>query len=260
MQACYFKHGSQPYAVNGQPTYEYTLQLAQIYDRVADEAREDGIAMWACMPDLTFYDLCKAYAAMTGRLLYYTNAEGLKFLPATYNGVAGRTLDLTGRIVKAGKITRTFADYAQNNIVRYADDESMISSEIIRRNYPIYNYNIDSEKEMTVIPFSCAGSKHTTGGRYVAYVRDNENMVNAKEMAMQATLAEQYMYRKHIPEMALITDLCNNSTSVEVECMMPAFEFEALTGREVVRYADALWLWTSANWQKGRCKMNLQKI
>lgn len=248
----------QPYHLIGQRPYEYTLQLAQANERHPDTERLDGISMWAVLPDVTFMELCKAYAAMVGCFLFYSPDTGLSFISGDNSNLFNREIDTAGRVLSVGKVTRRFSDYAQHNYIHYCQDDSMLKSEQISRDYPIINANIDTEKDLAEIPFSSGGQKMSNGA-LVAYVRDNENMENVQPLAMRAGSNSAYMVRKAIPQMSVLSTLCYMSTASEIEMLMPAFEFESLTGRELFIYDACKWVWTSAQWESGKCRLNLQK-
>ncbi|MBQ5648139.1 MAG: hypothetical protein IIV16_03335 [Alistipes sp.] len=109
------------------------------------------------LPTIKQLDFVKAMCAMYG--LWATLVDGVVYLVRFSDLYAQTPLDWSHKLVgtgdgDAGKTTYTLADYAQRNILRYKEDDTVkvdASGALI-----VDNENLDKEKEMFTLPFSAS--------------------------------------------------------------------------------------------------------
>lgn len=232
--------------------------IAQGYDYSVDVLVEgvqaDGEAIRSIrvkdnLPDINVVEFLKICAALSGSVLDFT-ASGLSFNRLLNWGGVRELRD----VISWKNLTRTFADYAQNNYIQLDSAEDVI--ERVRLNYPIDNKNIEFENVLQTIPFT------EFAGEIGIYDIVSNFIPNERD---QYTLAQvydtsAYMRNAGIPANAAIQSLTTKSTSVEVSVLMPLFEFEAMQQNVLLQWDNAQWVWTSATWSDGVVTLQLSRI
>lgn len=232
--------------------------IAQGYDYSVDVLIEgvqaDGEAVRSIrvkdnLPDINVVEFLKICAALSGSVLDFT-ASGLSFNKLLNWGGVRELRD----VISWKNLTRTFADYAQNNYIQMDSAEDVI--ERVRLNYPIDNNNIEFENVLQTIPFTEFAGKigiYDIVSNFIPSERD------------KYTLAQIYagnwnMRNAEIPANAAIQSLTTKSTAVEVSALMPLFEFEAMQQNVLLQWDNAQWVWTSATWSDGIATLQLSRI
>lgn len=206
------------------------------------------------LPDLTFIELLKMVAALTGLVLTYDGTTNtFSFDSLSGSGMVSRSVDT---ITKRGTVERRFSDYQQANLVRFDSAEEVTDGEKIIVNYPITNVNLDKQKELLVIPLS-------EGRKWAA--NDNSVTVGAKSAPTLCRCdtditGSYYMQRVTLGQNQVITGLCSDSTAYELECVMSALEFATLTPKTLIEAENLTFWWTEARWNAGVCSLKLSKI
>lgn len=195
------------------------------------------------MPDMTFTDLLKAVAALAGCVLNYTDANGLIFEPLVLSGYTQHVLK---NITKRSEVQRTFSDYVQNNIVRFEGAPSR--GQAIA--YTIQNDNLDSEKELQVIPFSDGLSQDG-----LLFVPKDVDKPTVGDDGGDASLSAMTL-----PKNAGVQTLCNASTQFKVEARMTMAEYNEITAKTLLLVDNTLYIWTERSWQKNTGKFTLAKV
>lgn len=109
------------------------------------------------LPDISQLDFVKAMCAMFG--LWATLVDGVVYLVNFSDFYTQTAVDWSGKIVGTGdsdaaNTTYTLADYAQRNILRYKEDNTVkidASDALV-----VDNENINFEKEMLTLPFAAS--------------------------------------------------------------------------------------------------------
>lgn len=109
------------------------------------------------LPDISQLDFVKAMCAMFG--LWATLVDGVVYLVNFSDFYTQTAVDWSGKIVgtcdsDAANTTYTLADYAQRNILRYKEDDTVkidASGALV-----VDNENINFEKEMLTLPFAAS--------------------------------------------------------------------------------------------------------
>ena len=193
------------------------------------------------LPDITFVELLKTIAALTGRVLNYTDAGGVTFEDLGFEQWNVKYLE---EILEIGEVQRTFADYAQRNIVRYSEGLAMAKA------YTIDNDNLESEKYLQVLPF---GEGESSGGWL--YLKSD-----FKDNIMSSTAAGTKLQQRTIGKNIGLQALCTASTQIKVKCRMAMLEYDAITAKTLLQVRGTQYVWTSSVWQKDTAEFTLAKI
>lgn len=232
--------------------------IAQGYDYSVDVLVEgvqaDGEAVRSIrvkdnLPDINVVDFLKICAALSGSILDFT-ASGLSFNKLNSWGSVKYLRD----VISWKNLTRTFADYAQNNYIELDSAEDVL--ERVRLNYPINNKNIEFENVLQTIPFT------EFAGEIGIYDIVNNFIPNERDKYTLAQIYDTsaYMRNAEIPSNSAIQSLTTKSTAVEVSALMPLFEFEAMQQNVLLQWDNAQWVWTSATWSDGVATLQLSRI
>lgn len=200
----------------------------------------DYVRLQDNLPDITFTELLKVIAALCGRVLNYDETNGVTFDALNLSAFPVRDVS---DIIKTGSLTRTFTDYAQNNVIVLNDEP-----EDVRTVYTIDNENIETEKELLKIPFDAAQT--LDGALYIE---------NAEADTLGATGA-QYLTRVQLIKNNGLQSLCDASTSLSAQIRMTLFEFNQLTAKTAIRVRGVRYVWTEAQWAKDVATIKLAKM
>lgn len=201
------------------------------------------------LPDVTVTELLKTYAALSGAQLYYTSAQGVTF--DALNFASWETMELTGKVLSIGVLTRKFGDYAQVNRILFETSDEVTEAQRIDAEYTITNENLDAEKELQKIPFSEGASAGAYDDRTLIYT-------NASALA-DAVVNSPAMTRVLLPKNANLQRLCDASTAVQMRARMSLLEFDMLTPKTLLYYDGVRYTWTEAQWSKGTATLKLSK-
>lgn len=195
------------------------------------------------LPDMTFTELLKVIAAISGRVLNYDDENGLTFEQlnvATYQQKA------LGKLTERGEVQRTFADYAQNNIVRF-DDET---ADRLIVDYTIDNDNIAYEQDLQVLPFS----EGMRDGDYIFIPSEGEHPY------LSINNGGAYLGRVALPQNAGLQTLCTASTQFKPSARMSMYEYIKLAAKTLLLIDGSLYVWTKKEWSKDVVKLTLARI
>ncbi len=219
-----------------------------------DEFEDDPPKVWRLkdnLPSCTAVDLLKSIAAMTGSVLYYTEAEGVILDRVILDG--GR-FDLTDKIISVSDVSRKFANYAQHNFVEFKDDETQFASEKVNADYTIDNDNLAEEKILQTLP---AGNGAIFGTHQTLYVRGEQG---ADIFARYDSNSPVYLCRVGLEKNDDIQALCDASTSVTIKARLSLLEYERIQPRTQLYYDGVLYMWTEIQYSKGVATFKLSKI
>lgn len=212
----------------------------------------DRIAVCDNIPDLTVVELCKVWAALTGTVLNYSDANGVTFDPLNLNSFPVKT---GVKLILRGEVSRTFADYGQKNIVCFDSGAGVYDFERISTSYNIDNKNLKEENDLQVLPFSEGGA--SGADILVRSYNDNDLIANADVPSGETW---QYMQRVSLPKNSGVQSLCDASTQFKVDAHMILMEYEDITAKTVLNIDGTQYIWTERSWQKDIAKFILAKI
>ena len=213
----------------------------------------------AILPDLNMVDLLRIYAAITGTLMYYENGQ-IYFDSLVFSD--WDNVSATDKIMQRKDVMRTFGDYAQKNIVRFAsaDDVSVVAK--LQATYTIENDNLEEEKELQML--KCSEGNFVW--EWVAlnsserlYALDPEGSTDTQTIAIAAT-TDSYMLRASLPKIEGLQQLCDASTQVKMQVRMTMAQDNAITPKTKILCEGTEYVWTARSWQKDTAEFTLAKI
>lgn len=226
------------------------LEIIVSYTGNGELANGTVIRLRDNLPQITPVDMAKIEAFRTGTVLYYDDFDGITLDALDLSTFHNKEVH---EALKFNDITRTFADYAQRNVLRFTSADYVTRPVIAV--YPINNDNIEREKDAFVNPFS-------EGNIVSDEVAINEEDYGAGEntAALLNTYGGEYMAADRFALNATILQLCQQSTSAELTVRMTLDEYERLSPFVVIWYAGVLYVWTEANWANNTATIKLSKI
>lgn len=234
------------------PAYDFKVKIKIDHDF----ASGDIVPYNAILPDITLVELLKIVAAVTGTMLNYENGT-IKFETlAQWSQVEAKTL------TKRGEVKRTFADYAQSNIVTFEHGDSVRSTEELETKYTIDNDNIETSKELQVLKCSEGGFDlytYTSGD-----LSEQLERVKIRGEDKSATIAridtrDTYMLRVSLPKNAGLQQLCDMSTQFKMSARMTLLEYNRIGSKYTLLVDGTQYVWTNRSWQKDEAQFTLAK-
>lgn len=217
------------------------------YDFEVKIAGESRYYLRDNMPDITPLELCKIVAAVTGKVLRYSDATGVYFDDLT----TWMMMDLQD-VTKRKTMDRTFNGYARHNLVRFDDEDNEEAQEI---DYTIDNATIDEVKELQEIKMSQGKQGVYLLQPAIALVGENDTI--ARTVTDAEFGRKNYLQRVELTKIAAIQDFCDTSTSLQLEAMMNILQYKQITPTTLLRYDGAQWAWSELQWNKERVQMKL---
>lgn len=269
-----FAHDGVRYADGGQPEYVIEAELTAGYEsrefgtegdiEFVQYEEGDTIPLYPFLPDATVIDLLRAIAYMEGKVLNYSDANGITFEDldlSTYQVVDIDTL------VARKDVERTFAKYAQRNIIRFDSDETVFDYEKITNEYTIDNVNITKEKELAKIFASEGSSSYGENideqtfdpDKDYVFMRNETDEIKKDTLCMALT-GEEFLSRVTLPLNAGLQNLCDMSTMFKVNIRMSALEYYQIAEKTLLNIDGTLYIWTARTWQKDIAQFTLAKI
>lgn len=201
------------------------------------------------IPDIEYIDWQKTIAALEGKVLSYNEQDGLV---AEDMDLSNFPIEPINNVISVDMVRRTFAEYAQHNVVAFEEGETPNATD-----YTVPNDNIEQENELYTIPLN-RGRLGIYGARAsIAFDVDEKYGIEQYVMAEQA-------YGQLVPfvltKNATIQRLCNVSTQIELSVRMTLLEYEQIKPKMLLYYDGALWIWTEANWSDNVATIKLSKI
>ena len=204
------------------------------------------------LPDITLVDLLKAVSALTGKVLNYTDEEGVTFDDLDTD--TWKTKELAG-VMSIDTLNRKFGDYAQRNTLQFDSDNSIAQSARVIDAYVIDNDNLKIVKELQTVPFSEGGVNYEGAVEIVAVAEDNE-----KDTVADAATSVTSMARASLPINENLQNLCDASTGVTIKARMSFLEYNNIGAKTRIYYDGVLYVWTELQWSKDVATLTLAKI
>lgn len=134
-----------------------SVDIVTQYGDVEDQVMGGMINTRDNLPDISQLDFVKAMCAMFG--LWATLVDGVVYLVSFVDFYTQTAIDWSHKLVGTGdgdaaNTTYTLADYAQRNILRYKEDDTVkvdASGALV-----VDNENLDREKDMAQMPFAAS--------------------------------------------------------------------------------------------------------
>lgn len=218
----------------------------------------DYVMLHDILPDITLADALKVYAYLRGEQLYYTDKDGVQFDDLFF--ISWPRFDISKRLLSIGKVTRTFSEYAQHNLVQFDSAEDVPQNTRVITEYTLDNDNISESKEVGKIPFN-EGEIDAADGVIVArFDAEDVEKNTLPKYGIAVAGQSQFMERIQLPKNAGIQALCDASTQVEVQARMSAYEYAQINAKTRILCRGTEYVWTSRSWQKDTAKFVLAKL
>lgn len=232
--------------------YEQQIQAKGTNEQVTNT--NEYVRLIDNLPDVGVMDLLKSISAIMGAPLYLDN-DVLSLDSLDFS--SWQVADWSNRLTRLSAVTRTFADYAQRNIVAFDDDELVADSPTT--DYTIDNVNISEEQVLQKIPLSPASAYDDDSA--LAYVRDAYE--EPKKYMLMTTNEEggsEYMSRVVMTKSEGIQRLCTRSTGVEASFSLNPYQFDQLKPKTIILMNGTRYVWTEAQYADGVANMKLFRI
>lgn len=229
---------------------DFTVKLT-IEGSVADGSK---IELKDSLPDYTVIDLLKIIAAYSGRVLNYTEEQGVSF--DDLNFAAWSIKDYTKSLIQIDKVSRTFGKYEQSNIIEFDTDDSVASAERLQVNYTIDNDNLKAENTLQTIPLSEGSSGGIERTSEVLWDKSEDGASMLADCASGVTMLTRAILKKN----SNLQALCDKSTSVQVTLYLPIYEWEQITSKTIIQIKGVRYVWTSGTWKNGKAQLELSAI
>ena len=203
------------------------------------------------LPDITLVDLLKAVAALTGKVLNYTDEEGVTFDDLDTD--TWQTKELAG-VMSIDTLNRKFGDYAKRNTLQFDSDNSVAQSARVIDAYVIDNDNLESVKKLQTVPFSEGGVNYEGSVEIVVVAEDNE-----KDTVADAATSVTSMARASLPINENLQNLCDASTCVTIKARMSLLEYNNIGAKTLLYYDGVRYVWTEAQWSNGVATFKISK-
>lgn len=215
----------------------------------------DNVLLQDNLPDVTLVDLLKTIAALTGKVLNYTDSDGVTFDDLVFDEWS--VIELDDYLMKMDEVARRFGDYANRNIIQFNSDDAILAAQRISVEYRVDNDNIQESKVLQQIPFSEGAEVYSNGYLIVSVPADAKNDTIADAEGEES----QYgMVRVSLPLNDGLIELCDASTSIVASFHMSQYQFDKITAKTKILLRGQLYAWTDAQWSKGIAKFYLSKI
>lgn len=229
---------------------EYNFEV-EIEPQSEEAQSGDVVRLQDNLPQITFTHLLKALAFELGYALNYSEENGITFDSINY--ADSPVLDIRN-IVKRGELVRGFADYKQQNFVRYAEDKAFLDAEQTPVIYTIDNDNLQEEKDLSTLPW-------TNGSTYASdYGDEVQNRAGRSQWLELRAGSSSYAMRAYITKNANLQALCTASTQYKINVRMNLFEYENITPKHAILVDNTRYVWVSLSWKKDIATLTLQKM
>lgn len=198
------------------------------------------------LPELTVVELLKIAAAISGRILYYTNST-VRLVNLDFS--TWSVVDYTDSLLSVEQLQRTFADYGQRNDVVFDSGTWVREGSKVRVEYTVPNANIDAVHVLQKLPMS-------EGNREGIFAEQTEDA----QMLAYAANGQPYMLQVSLPKNSNLQSLCTASTSLSVKLHMPLQEWEGLKPQILIQLRGKRYVWTEGTWQQGVATLKLSQI
>ena len=241
--------------------YEFDIEVeADIVDTPTDwtfSKRQNS-------PDMTAVDMLKTLANVSGKVLYYTDANGITFEDLLATDFT--PIDLTSKLISIKTLKPRFADYDKANIVKYKDDDMTTQQDMISIDYESNAAMLQGEKTLQTLPFSCVSNSRvfvgSETGEYFdrARIVDGNNKKPSADVLLTINANDTFTQRVPLVKNSTIQQLCKEPLTIEATLHMSNYEYSQIQPFSLIHLNGVDYVWTESNWQKGTATLTLSKL
>lgn len=251
------------YIDNWQPGFRAYEFYAEVKVGVDDEPTEWSINKSANLPDVTALDLLKTLANVSGKVLYYTDANGITFedlLPTDFT-----PLDLTSKLISIKTLKPKFGEFVKSNIIKYADDDMTTERQMLSVDYESNAAILEESKEIYVAPFSCIAERDVASGgddvvRRALIVNPDGTEQPSKDALLLSDANDVWLHRQPLIKNPTIQQLCKEPLTIEATLHMSNYEYSQIQPFSLIHLNGVDYVWTESNWQKNTATLTLSKL
>ena len=221
------------------PQYDVAVKITSDYYAAASDIKVPTLSM---LQGLSLGELLKLYAACTGLLINVKANGSVEFM----SDFSGADIELVG--MEQSEVKRTFADYAQSNVLQFKESEDVEANERLFAYYTVPNDNIEESKDLLTLNVS-------EGGIYQGFL-----VVRGDEDTIGVTRTDEWMKRASLKKSTLLQTLCSASTQVKMKARMDMRAFSLIDSASTFNYKNTRYSWTDAVWSSNVAQFTLAKI
>ena len=256
--------GGSEYIYDLQPRFaDYEFEI-EIEGDIVDTPTDWTFSKRQNSPDMTAVDMLKTLANVSGKVLYYTDANGITFEDLLRTDFT--PLDLTSKLISIKNLKPRFADYDRANIVKYKDDDMTTQQDMISIDYESDAAMLQGEKTLQTLPFSCVSNSRvfvgTETGEYFdrARVVDGNNKKPSADVLLTINASDTYTQRVPLVKNATIQQLCKEPLTIEATLHLSNYEYSLIKPFSLIHLNGVDYVWTESSWQKGTATLTLSKL
>ena len=251
------------YIDNWQPSFRAYEFYAEVKVGVDDEPTEWSINKSANLPDVTALDMLKTLANVSGKVLYYTEANGITFEDLLLTDFT--PLDLTSKLISIKSLKPKFGEFVKSNIIKYDDDEMTTERQMLSVDYESNAAILEDSKEIYVAPFSCIAERDVaiSGNdvvRRALIVNPDGTEQPSKDALLLSDANDVWLHRQPIVKNATIQQLCREPLTIEATLHMSNYEYSLIKPFSLIHLHGVDYVWTESSWQKGTATLTLSKL
>lgn len=229
----------------------------------AEAAFGDIVYMRYSLPDMTFGELLKMIAYASGCVIDISGNT----ITIERGDVSGwYRVDIASKVISVNKCKRIFGDFARWNKITgiwTSRFKSGIDSRTLA-GYLVDNDNIEAENELYELPVPIPYETVRVVDTYMAWLSgEGTNWIALKpydNTHQLIVLQDEGVYQVGVPTNDMITDLCNQSTTIEITALMTLLEYESITPKTKLLYDGCEWVWTNIDYSNGQATLTLSKV
>lgn len=187
------------------------------------------------VPDISIMDMYRHIAALRGYLVNYT--DDTLMMSDSVNMVY-RSID--DRVIGYSNVRAQFGDYVQRNSIELADGSEIGA-------YLVDNSNLEERKTLHTLPWY--GGMQS--GTLVVEGTDNDTL--------GMVYGSDYLQRPTATLNTMISALCTQRVSVQVQVSMPMYEYNRITQSTGFLWRGAYWVWTDCSWTNDVATLTLSR-
>ena len=251
------------YIDNWQPSFRAYEFYAEVKVGVDDEPTEWSINKCANLPDVTALDLLKTLANVSGKVLYYNEANGITFEDLLLTDFT--PLDLTSKLMSVKTLKPKFGEFVKSNICKYADDDMTTERQMLSVDYESKAAILEESKELYVAPFSCIAERDVALSaedvvRRALIVNPDGTEQPSKDALLLSDANDVWLHRQPMLKNATIQQLCKEPLTIEATLHMSNYEYSKIQPFSLIHINGVDYVWTESNWQKGTATLTLSKL
>lgn len=251
------------YIDNWQPSFRAYEFYAEVKVGVDDEPTEWSINKSANLPDVTALDMLKTLANVSGKVLYYTDANGITFEDLLLTDFT--PLDLTSKLISIKTLKPKFGEFVKSNIVKYTDDDMTTERQMLSVDYESNAAILKDSKDIYVTPFSCIAERDVAISgddvvRRALIVNPDGTEQPSKDALLLSDANDVWLHRQPIVKNATIQRLCKEPLTIEATLHMSNYDYSQIQPFSLIHINGVDYVWTESSWQKGTATLTLSKL